>query len=129
MGFDTYDEKRLLNFLIEIADENGTDPVPIVTTDLPGLRFDAFTAGSDDSIGHTLEVAVSAGGPLHYLGSVQVPAGAGQAGVPAVDVLAALQVGEPGALLLSGGIVLLARVTVAMSSGKRLYLYTVGGQF
>jgi hypothetical protein len=129
MSFQVFDEHTLVNYLTRIANAQGTTPVAVATAPQPGLRIDAIIAGNDDSIDHVVEFGIDNGAQAHYLGSVVVPAGAGQGGVPAVDVLAALQVGTLGAVLVAPDIEVVARVPVAMQGASYLYLTTVGGLF
>lgn len=129
MTVTAFDEHVPQQDLYWLSDSDTDAWTGILTGDGRGSRYDALTVSSDDTIDHTLEFKIDAGGAPIYLGSVVVPAGAGQDGVPAVDALAALQVGSTAGILLLGGIAFSWRVTVALSADKHITMLAVGGMF
>lgn len=129
MAGQSFDEHTPRQDFYNIENADGTAPKGIYTGGGAGTRYDALTVSSDDTVDHTAEFYLSTGGAPVYLGSVVVLAGAGHAGVPAVDALAALAVGTTNGVLMLSGIAFAWRVTVAMTAGKFLALMAVGGDF
>jgi hypothetical protein len=122
-----YEEHLARQDFYSLTPADATAFVGILTGGGQGDRYDALTISNDDTTPHIVEFRIDAGGPPCYLGSVVVPGGAGLAGVPAVDALAALQVGAIAGVLLLPGIALAWRTTTVLYTGTYLTLMAVGG--
>lgn len=129
MAFQAYDEKDLAVIVDSILAADGTGNKILYTADPRNARFDAITGCNNDTIAHTVEFFLDLAGKDCFLGGVVFPAGAGLGAVPAVDVLAALQVGAPAALFVVSGMHLYWHTTVAVTGAYLVGAMLVGGTF
>lgn len=94
-----------------------------------GWRFDVMIASNTDTIDHNLNLRYSSGGNFVYLGTVKVPAGAGQGLVPAVDVIGSLAGALVGGIVIGGSDGLSMRVEETITSPDRVSVLMWGGSF
>jgi hypothetical protein len=127
VGLTTFDEKNPLNLVQEIGNATGTSPINFGEFDPLSIRFDQVFCSNDDTIDHVVHLSIQSYGGSHIqFGNVNVPAGAGFAGVPAVELLS-------GCSPLLSGITLGPRdnlgisVEVTMVGSSLLYIACLGG--
>lgn len=129
MSFQAFDEHTLQVIVGTLDDTTGNTWQVILAPPSNGGRIDAITMSNQDTIAILVEFSIAQGGQPAMLGAVSVPAGAGSGVVPAVDALAALQVGAPGAVMINNGSVFQFRATTLPSAGTYVLALCVGGLF
>lgn len=129
MGFLQYNEGQPFNAAAIFNNASGTAQVQIIATSTHGgRRIDQIIACSTDTVDRVVDVWFAcANGVTTLLGSVTVPAGAGIAGVVAVDLIAHLPLTVYGGLPMQAGDALLLAMEVAVTAGKSIYFSTLGG--
>jgi hypothetical protein len=87
MGFSVYDEKVPIWRGSIILNAQGTTRQPVTSTASGTQRLDQLIAHSTDTIAHDVLIEVFNGVLFYPLAVVTIPALAGTAGVPPVDLL------------------------------------------
>lgn len=90
-------------------------------------RVDSIYVTNDDTIDHVVDLFVRVTATNYLLGSANVPAGTGKAGVPAVDVLAASLPSGSAGLALGDGASIQAAMEVAVAAAHTVTLNAFGG--
>jgi hypothetical protein len=127
MQLTQFSERQAINTGLDIVAATGTAYVNLWSAVLSDARLDSLFASNDDVIDHRVDVQVSAflyG--LAYLGSVNVPAGAGHTTGPSIDLLAALDPRQP-YLALAPSDALQLRVQVAVTAAFAVSIAARGG--
>ncbi len=100
MSTTAFTEYAPLNFTGSINNASGTTAHTLTTAQTGRYRVDECYFTNFDSIAHVINVSLTVGGTRANFASVNVPAGAGTGGVPAVEaVAAAFPAGAVGAAL------------------------------
>lgn len=127
MGVDTFSETFPAFEYVSFTDSDGTGEKYIPNTGYPvPARWDTILATSTDTVDKLL-VCSTAGGLPNALGSVTIPAGAGNGTVPSVDVLAALLPAGVSGIALPDYAQLVFNLAAAASSGKFVRVIALGG--
>jgi hypothetical protein len=127
MGIQSFDESLPLNEGASIESTDGTNWVSVHGGIQSLCRIDTILVTNSDSVDHVVNLRMNANAAQTRLTSVNLPAGTGSAGVPPVDLIAAI----PG--VLAGGIPLYAFTTleaqaeVAFGAGTGAQISVVGG--
>lgn len=128
MSLETFDEQLPILETISIWDTNTTVPLNGVTAVGRGKRYHGATAASTDTVAAIVDVFVYNGSTTYIIGSVAVPANAGDGTVAIVDVFAAILPANVGGINLPSGYYLKWAVRATLSVGKNVSITLHGGQ-
>jgi len=113
----------------EIVDSSGTAAIQVAIGASPlGSVVTKLIVTSTAIAAHVVLLTID-DGDQGVLGSVSIPAGAGHAGVAAVELLDALLLPRGGELVLPASDQLKANVEVALDSGETIGVLALGGDF
>lgn len=129
MGFQVYDETAVLNLNRLIVPADGTALLPLVPAASVSRRIDAILAANRDTIDHVINVQMTVGAVVTEIGSVTVPAGAGYAGVPTVDLLGSGFPATQAGVTLIGTSLIGVQLPVAVVATFDVSVTAVGGFF
>ena len=129
MGFQVFDERMLMDCHFVADDGTPTGIHNILFAPEYGARVDSFMVSSTDTIDHMIGLDVSYGGTVIQLGSINIPAGSGFAGVPPVDLLSPFVLPALACLLLAPTAGLHIELLVALSATKNLIFFGQVGAF
>jgi len=128
MGLTTFDETAAEVWSWLLVPASGTGFIALVPTDVFDRRVDSILVSNRDGIAHVINLSLIVGSSRTQLGSVSVPAGAGYAGTPSVDILPtslpATQVG----LVVPGNYALNFNVSVAVVATFDMSVTAFGGR-
>lgn len=124
-----FNELIALRQVLNLNNASGTAYVAMQAGTTSGWRWDVLIAGNTDTIAHNINLQYNAGGVLAHLGTVNVPAGAGQGAVAAVDLLAALPLGLRSGIIVQAGDQLAVRVEETIVAPFIVEILAVGGSF
>lgn len=130
MPLQQFDE-RIMDVLALALDSTYTpgSKQTIPTNNSYDERIDVLQAVNTDTVAHELSIWLDNAPTAHGIGSVTLPAGAGTGAIPAVDVFAALLPASFHYLYIQSGGAFYASVAEAISSGKNVYVWGLGGGF
>jgi len=126
-GIQAFNEVYPVNVSCFLTNAMGTTPQAFNSAIYTKFRLDAIVASSSDTVDRVLVLELYDGLFYYPLGSVNVPAGAGQGTVPVVDVIAALPTNVQKSVVQADSYFLQARVTVAVTAAKQLNVIGIGG--
>jgi len=129
MGLQTFDERTILAAVKLVAPADGTGAVALLPVHSSDRRVDTIIATNRDTIAHVVTLTLNNGATTIILGSVSLAAGAGTAGTPAVDVLAACLPATVVGLLLVPADNLLVTMAVAIQATFDVGFKVIGGIF
>jgi hypothetical protein len=132
VGLDRFAETAPRSWQSNLVDTATTNWAALVTEgDRPYFRVDSITVVNTDSIDHVLQVAIDSNPrsdeEYGILATVVVPAGAGNGTVPVVDLLAAFPVTLQQGFAVDWSAEISFRTTVAVTTGARIGITTIGG--
>lgn len=128
MGLAIFDEHNPVLPTAAITDGDTTVPVYVTQGANAGTRIDGLVITSTSVTPRQVSIVLDNGTP-RVLGTVAVPAGAGQSSaVPSVDASSVFPT-VPGALVVPGGTALKASVTVTLGAGEEIDVFAFGGEF
>lgn len=90
MGTQVFSEVQPHLTGVKFVNADGTAAKTVGGDSALQTRVDTLLCQNTDTIPHVINVGVNIGGTIYQLGSVSVAAGAGTAGTPCVDLLAAI---------------------------------------
>lgn len=129
MGRNIYDEGTYQISLAQIVNADGTTLKQLASSQFPDLRIDNILLTSSDTVTRVVDFWYNLSGVNYLIGSVSVPAGAGYAGVAAVDAMATLlligQIGLP----MNSSAVLNWAVETTVTAAKVVQAVVLGGRF
>lgn len=132
LGLQIFDEKRPRNASLTIEDTDSGDWQQLMAPDFgTWVRVDGITITSTDTVARV--VSFSLGQPVTgetswgLIGSVSVPAGAGDGTVPPLDVLPLILPAGLSGIVLDGQYSLSVKMPTAPATGKTLTITLWGG--
>lgn len=130
MGLQQYDERVILASRghLDTSAVVGTYTA-IVASNAYDARVDSWQLINNDTVDHHLAIAAGIGNEANVVIEIKVPAGSGFGGVPAVDVLAALQPADFHYVMLLSGDIWYWTVREAIGAGKYVGSFAQGGAF
>lgn len=127
VGLQTFDENEPFANVHYIVNAAGTGSVTFVNANPRRVRIDSILAINNDSIPHVVNVFYFDGSTPGLIGSASVASGAGTAGTPSVDLLAAILPTTQVGLLLNGVSTINVAVAVAVTGANSVQLTALGG--
>ena len=127
--YQSYEFSQPLVQCKQIDNAQGTTPVYLPKVTGRCIRYDQMLASSSDTAAVKLQLHCIAASVDNTLGSVDIPAGSGYAGVAPVDILGTLLPAGQTFLLLDSEAQLSIAVEAAVTSGKRVDVSAFGGSF
>lgn len=124
--------------LAQINNAAGQSQQTVYTGGANGSKIVGLIAQSTDTSSHDLQVSITSGGTSYPLGSVTVPAGAGNSGAtPSVNLLNGTQLpgipidsdGNPYLFLASASDTVTVAALTTVSSGKLVTVTAIAGDF
>jgi hypothetical protein len=128
MGLSTFDEKAAVIWNALVLPAAGTGAVTLIPAQVGDVRVDTILVSNRDGIAHVIIVQVAVGAVYTIIGTVSVPAGAGTAGTPSVDILAAVLPATQVGLVLPGGDILRISMAVAIVATFDVSVTAFGGE-
>lgn len=129
MSLTLFDETVPESFAIVLDDANTPGALDLTNSDKVLRRIDSILVASNDTVDRVIQLRLSQGGNYYWLGSLNVPAGTGFDGTPALDLLASVLPATQVGLNLFVFVILQVNAPAAVSSGKGIWLTTFGGTF
>ena len=129
MSIAQFDERVVNNSTRLVVPADGTALLPLVTVGVGDRRVDALLVSNRDTIAHVVNIVLTHVGVLTVLGSTSVPAGAGFAGAPSVDIMAASFPSTQVGMNLTGADLLGVQLAVAVAATFDVSVTAVGGLF
>jgi len=128
MPLQQFDERILVSNGLTLDDTTTTATWHPILTSYPtgDWRADVLQATNTDTIDHNLLISPDNGSPF-VAGQVLLPAGAGTGAVPPVDILAAILPAAYHYLLIPNADSIAVQLLEAISSGKMVHLFVMGG--
>jgi hypothetical protein len=126
VGLSIFDEKVPLLAYVNIVNADGTNVKTLTTAQSAYTRFDTILVSNADTIAHVINLWADVAS-TRFLGSVNIPAGAGHLGVAPVDLIAALPLTNPGGLVITGAMGLGVHLDVAMVAPYTMHVVALGG--
>jgi hypothetical protein len=128
MSLGIFDEHNAVNPMVDLTIADTTVPAYLTQGGQRGSRLDAIMLTSTAAAPVDVRLVLD-NGTARILGTVAVPAGAGQtSAVPAVNA-ATLFPTIPGALVLASGTTLKVGVAVTLGAGETVSAIGFGGEF
>jgi len=130
MGLGAFEEKEPYILVRPIQASDTPETISIAIADARTLRIDKIIVSTDDTSDVLLHLRLDDGmSDVGILGSLLLPAGSGvDPAVPPKDLLAAADLDGLG-IVLPNNATLTVEVPVALTSGKYLYVTSIGGTF
>lgn len=129
MGISIFDETLADSNPVVFDDGNSPGVLTLTPNDKTLRRVDTILAVNNDTIDHEVSLRINIASAFYWLGSVVIPAGAGFAGTPSIDLLAACVPPTQLGLNLFSFNYLEVDCLVALSSGKGVWITAFGGLF
>jgi hypothetical protein len=127
MGLSQYDERSPAWQQGSLTIASGTTVVDMFTPTGSAVRVDAVLVSSTSLTPQIVDLWLTRYDGNGLVGSVSIPAGAGFAGVPIVDLIASIAPAAIGALVLLTGVGLGVGVEVALTGSDTLGVQVLGG--
>lgn len=129
MVLESFKEYAPLFIIGHLANGDGTNYVAFPSGSSSNWRWDKLVLSNSDTIAHNVNLRYNAGGIFAYLGTVAVPAGAGQTTVAAVDLLAALVTAYQQGIPVKSGDQLAWRVEETINAPNFVAVHGWGGSY
>jgi hypothetical protein len=128
-GTQQFNETQPISANGAINNGNGTSQVTALAVNQGPWRLDALICTNTDTVSHNVLVYITVGASQTLVASAAVPAGAGLAGAPSVDVLALGLPSTQKGMSFSAPSTLAVQTDVTVTSGKFIYWTLQGGYF
>jgi hypothetical protein len=129
MSFGQFDERILTAYHADFDDSYPLDTFEFISPGNFGSRLDVGFACNTDTVDHVLSAWQNGVIDRYTLGSVVIPAGAGNGTIPAVDIVAAFGTINQPCLVAAPGNSLYLVLEAAPSTGKLVTVNGWGGLF
>lgn len=127
MSVGQFDERTPLAVAAQILPADGTGFKTLHTAPLSGSRLDDILLSSTGAAAHVITFALTIAATTYYVGSVSVPAGAGHAGAPPIQLGATVQPTNQLGWILGYNVSLICQLAVAMGAGEQMDIVAFGG--
>ena len=128
MGLQLFDEQTPI---IQLTNQThvGSVPTPLVVGNAQTNRWrlDSIIVANDDTIPHNICLALDKSGTVNKIGGATIAAGAGDFGVPAVELISTLFGTLDPHQVYDATIQVKIQFLEDLSVGKKLYFTMVGG--
>lgn len=127
MSLQIFDERVPELFPLVFDDSNSPGTLQLTPNDKLFRRVDSILVTNNDTIDHEIQLRLNNGTAATWLGSVLVPAGQGFGGTPALDLMAGAFPASQVGIAIFIFTWLDVRCTVALNSGKGVFITALGG--
>jgi len=127
MGLQTFNELAPINQGITLNNASGTANVELTNQGMPVWRVDQIIVVSTDSASRVMRLLWHTASSALLLGSATIPAGAGTAAAPSIDLIQAIAVFAGRGIDLPAGDYLMVAMESAITSPLTIVVVAMGG--